>query len=87
MNQKQFNLDELSMDLHSHVPYVVILLQAAQKWKDQHDGTMPQSFKEKDQFKEMLKSMAKDYGQEVNFHEAVKKAFLLYQDSTPPENI
>jgi amyloid beta precursor protein binding protein 1 len=80
-------MDSLDLNIHSHVPYVVILLQAAQKWKDSHSGKMPQNFKEKNEFKEFIKSLAKDYSKELNFEEAIKNAHLFYKDEGLPENV
>ena len=48
---------------------------------------MPQNFKEKNEFKEFIKSMAKDYSKELNFEEAIKNAHLFYKDEGLPENV
>ena len=78
-----FNLSELPLEDHSHVPFVVLLLQAINNWKTDHEGKIPANFKEKGEFKEKyLKSLAMDFGKEVNFEEAMKKAYLLFQETT-----
>ena len=44
MDQATFNLKTLPIEVQVHVPYVVILIQAAEEWKNSHDGKMPLSF-------------------------------------------
>jgi len=56
LNNPKFNLDEMDLNLHSHVPFVVVLLKSAEKWKSAHEGNLPKSFKEKDEFKQFIKS-------------------------------
>jgi hypothetical protein len=36
---------------------VVLLLQATQKWREEHEGKLPSSYKERSAFKELLNSM------------------------------
>ena len=70
---------EIILAKHFHVPYVVVLFKAAEKWKIEHDGLMPKTFDQKKLFKDLLKSMAIDFGKELNFDEAVKKSFMMFQ--------
>lgn len=70
---------------HSHVPYVVVLFKAAEKWKSEHDGQMPKTFPEKKEFKDLIKSMAMDFSKELNFDEGVKKSFLMFQTPDYPD--
>ena len=48
---------------------------------------MPINFKEKNEFKEFIKTLAKDPSKELNFDEAIKNAHLFYKDSGLPENV
>lgn len=74
-----FDLDALELDRHSHVPYPVILLKALDKYRSA-TGSTPSNFKEKQEFKDTyVKGLAKDFGKEINFAEALKNAFLLFQ--------
>lgn len=82
-----FDLEALPIEKHSHVPYVVLLLQAMEAWKKGHDGQRPKSFAEKGQFKELLKSMAKEADKEINFDEAAKNAFFMHQSPGLPDNV
>lgn len=83
----QLYQDELQMDRdetwermdskqHGHVPYPFILLHALQKWK----GTPPSSFAEKQTFQQQIRSMARQYDEELNFQEAVQNAYLAYTE-------
>mmetsp|Transcript_13244 Transcript_13244/g.20687 ORF Transcript_13244/g.20687 Transcript_13244/m.20687 type:complete len:115 (+) Transcript_13244:447-791(+) len=57
-NPKIFDLSAMDSSEHSHVPFVVILVQAADKWKAAHDGQLPQTFAQKKEFKETIDGMA-----------------------------
>lgn len=48
--------DMQTMDKHQHMhtPYVVILYKYLQKWKAEHGNQIPNSYKEKKQFKETI---------------------------------
>ena len=46
---------------------------------------MPKTFDEKKQFKDLVKSMAKDFSKEINFDEAIKKCFLMFQIPDYPD--
>ena len=73
--------------MQGHVPYVVILLQAAETWKKEHDGKMPKTFDEKKKFTEGIKGMAMEYSKQLNFQEAVNNAYKLFQDTELPYNL
>lgn len=75
---KTFDLPNLPLEDHSHVPYVVLLVQAIEQYRAQNDGKEPKSFAEKNSFKDFIKSLAKDYGKELNFKEAITNSFMLF---------
>ena len=54
------NMDEMSKNDYMHVPYVVILYKYLQQWKSNHDGNSPKNYKEKQEFKNLIKS-SKDF--------------------------
>jgi len=62
---------------HSHVPFVIILLQNITKWKEQHNGAMPSTYAEKNAFKDQVIKGATKIGEE-NFVEAHKAAYKAY---------
>ena len=74
-------LDEITDSKeHGHIPYVIILLQALEKWKESYDEA-PTTYDEKEEFRSMVKSMANDYGNELNFQEAHDHAHLAWIES------
>ncbi|KAL2870658.1 NEDD8-activating enzyme E1 regulatory subunit [Aspergillus lucknowensis] len=68
------NLDNLDDHQHGHVPYVLLLLHYLEKWKEAHDGNAPSNYKEKSEFRELVRSNARTnnpQGGEENYDEAV----------------
>lgn len=70
------NLDEMSFKDHSHVPYLVILYKYLQKWILEK-GELPKTYKEKQQFREMIKKGIRREDNDIanseeNFEEAIK---------------
>ena len=39
---------------YMHTPYLVILFKYLEIWRSQHDGNIPQNYKEKREFKDMI---------------------------------
>lgn len=78
-----FDLDKMDEAGHSHVPYFAILTQALQKYrKVKNDpNANPSTKDEKNEFKEIIKSMSKFQGEE-NFNEALSNYYLCNKDKT-----
>lgn len=58
---------------HGHVPYLLILLYYLEKWKQNNGGNAPYTFKDKTQFRDMVRAAARTdnaEGGEENFDEA-----------------
>ncbi|KAK3991386.1 putative NEDD8-activating enzyme E1 regulatory subunit [Cladorrhinum sp. PSN332] len=67
------DIDNLSDFEHGHLPYVVILLHYLEKWKVDHDGKYPSTYKEKTEFRSIVQGAARTSnaeGGEENFDEA-----------------
>ncbi|KAK4193823.1 hypothetical protein QBC35DRAFT_7253 [Podospora australis] len=67
------DIDNLSDFEHGHLPYVVILLHYLEKWKADHNGSYPSSYKEKTEFRRLVQGAARTNnaeGGEENFDEA-----------------
>lgn len=73
-----FDMAPLDSLQHGHVPYVVVLIKALHAWKESHEGKMPSSFAEKDEFKASIKAMARDASKEANFREAIENSFKAF---------
>ena len=63
---------------HAHVPYPLILVKQAQKWKATHNGALPTTFADKQEFQATIKAAARNWDNELNFQEAVANAYLAY---------
>ena len=48
------DLDVLDPVVHKHIPYIVILVKMALEWTNNHGGSLPQTRKEKEEFKVLL---------------------------------
>jgi amyloid beta precursor protein binding protein 1 len=82
-----FDMEPLDSMEHGHVPYVVILIKAFKIWKESHNGELPKSFAEKDEFKATVKSMAKNFSKEINFTEAIENAYKAFGYEAVPFQI
>ena len=73
---------ETSSDVLSHVPYVVILIKCIEEWKASHDGAVPGTFAEKNEFKDLLKKKESDLSlvNAENFAEAYADAYRAWTD-------
>lgn len=71
---------------HGHVPYVLLLLHYLKQWRDSHDGLAPQNYKEKSEFREIVRSGTRTNnpeGGEENFEEAVSAVLKSLNPSQP----
>ena len=71
------NLDTLDDTQHGNVPFLIILSKYLQSWKNSHGGSIPVSYREKREFKEIIKAGIRlnEDGvtiDEENFDEAIK---------------
>lgn len=85
---EEINLEKLDSQEHGHVPYVIVLLKAIEQWRknmkdDSHDR-LPKTMSEKVAFKEVIKSLSKNWNNEMNFHEASENAYLAYATQDIP---
>lgn len=67
------DLDSMDDHQHGHVPYVLLLLHYLEKWRGTHNGNAPSNYKEKTEFREMVRGSARmdtPEGGEENFDEA-----------------
>ncbi|KAH0844321.1 hypothetical protein AYO21_00795 [Fonsecaea monophora] len=79
------DLSSLSDHEHGHIPYILILLHYLRRWKLDHNDQYPSSFKEKTEFRDLVKSGARTNnpeGGEENFDEAC--ASVLKSITPPP---
>ncbi|KIX04329.1 uncharacterized protein Z518_05196 [Rhinocladiella mackenziei CBS 650.93] len=70
---------------HGHIPYILLLLHYLREWKTNHNDTYPSTFKEKTQFRDLVRSGARTdnpEGGEENYDEAC--AAVLKSIAPPP---
>lgn len=82
---KTTNLEAMDGEDHGHVPYVALLLHYLEKWKEEHDGQVPQNYKDKTTFRDIVSKAARTNnpeGGEENFDEAVA---AVLKSLNPPE--
>ncbi|KAH8425021.1 NEDD8-activating enzyme E1 regulatory subunit [Aspergillus melleus] len=68
------SLDSMDDHQHGHVPCLLLLLHYLEQWKQTHDGKVPSNYKEKTEFRELVRSGARTgnpEGGEENYDEAV----------------
>lgn len=72
--EKTKGLDDMGNHEHGHVPYVLLLLHYLESWKATHDGRPPQNYREKTEFRELVRNGARideQGGGEENYDEAI----------------
>lgn len=83
--EKTRNIESMAMDDHGHIPYVAIILHFLEEWKKEHNGEVPQTYKDKTAFRDMVKKATRTdnpEGGEENFEEAVA---AVLKSLNPPE--
>ena len=68
------DLETLSDHEHGHVPYLLLLLHYLEHWKHSHDGKAPSTYKEKTDFRDLVRQGARTgtaEGGEENYDEAI----------------
>ena len=85
---QSINLTILDDKEFAHIPYVIILMQLASKWKKEHQGKTPSNAKEKEEFKNSIKSIARGiWGEELNLMEAYQNSYLINSPRPIPYGI
>ncbi|CAO3609377.1 unnamed protein product [Cunninghamella blakesleeana] len=74
------DLDTLDQTDHAHIPYIIILLIFAEKWKSNHDGKLPQNYTERNQLKAEIRASMRTVDEE-NFEEAIANIWRLSPSS------
>lgn len=71
--EKTKGLEKMDTEEHGHVPYVLLLLHYIEVWKSSHDGKPPQTYKEKNEFKQLVNADARleQAEGEENYEQAV----------------
>lgn len=84
------DIDSLDNTHHANLPYLVILFKYLQKWKAAHEGKPPSNYRQKKEFKELIRGgiRSNEEGvplEEENFDEAIDSVnSVLVPTSIPP---
>eukprot|EP01024_Parvocaulis_polyphysoides_P051864 TRINITY_DN5119_c0_g1_i1.p1 TRINITY_DN5119_c0_g1~~TRINITY_DN5119_c0_g1_i1.p1 ORF type:complete len:420 (-),score=64.39 TRINITY_DN5119_c0_g1_i1:143-1402(-) len=91
---QSFELDKLDNLTHKHIPFAILLILTTLKWKESHDGQLPQNYQEQKQFKQLIEEIRRHEDEngklldEENVDEAIQSAQLVWSRGTGiPENI
>ncbi|EUC35352.1 hypothetical protein COCCADRAFT_35085 [Bipolaris zeicola 26-R-13] len=83
--EKTADLENMKAEDHGHVPWIALLLHYLEKWKKEHGGEVPQTYKEKTEFRASVSQAARTdnpEGGEENFDEAVA---AVLKSLNPPQ--
>ena len=72
--------DKLDNAQHGHVPYPLILWKVAHEWKQSHNGELPCSFQDKQDFRQAIRAKSRNWDNELNFQEASQNAYLAFTE-------
>lgn len=84
------DIDGLDNFEHGHLPYVVILLHYLDQWKATHNGAYPSNYKEKTEFRQLVRDAARTdnpEGGEENFDEAAAAVLKTVTSSSLPSGL
>ncbi|RMY42356.1 hypothetical protein D0865_12031 [Hortaea werneckii] len=84
--EKTAGLEEGSMSANdkAHIPWVCLLLHYLEKWKESHEGRVPENYKEKTEFRSLVRS---GDANEENFDEACAAVLKSLNPPTPPSSV
>ncbi|GAB4817852.1 hypothetical protein N2152v2_004898 [Parachlorella kessleri] len=85
-----FDLEHAEEHVHSHIPYAVLLVRAAQLWRGEHDS-LPKTVAQRNDFKGLLKAWQRHFDgvplDEENFSEAVANAHKVWSPPSIPSEL
>ncbi|KAF2032706.1 NEDD8-activating enzyme E1 regulatory subunit [Setomelanomma holmii] len=87
---KTANIDSMSAEDHGHIPYVALLLHYLEEWKKDHNGKIPETYKEKTEFRSVVTQAARTNnpeGGEENFDEAVAAVLKSLNPPQPSSDV
>lgn len=86
------HMDAMNKKDHSHTPWLVIIYKFLQEWKNQHNGSPPQNYKEKNQLKQMIREGMRQNEEgitedEENFDEAIRSVNMALVPTRIPSEV
>jgi len=84
--EKTQNLQDMDAEQHGHVPYVLLLFHHLEEWKHRNGGKVPDNYKEKAAFRDLVKQGMRTNnaeGGEENHEEAVAAVLKSLNPAVP----
>jgi amyloid beta precursor protein binding protein 1 len=84
--EKTADMNGMAPEDHGHIPYLALLLHFLEDWKQQHDGKVPDNYKDKTEFRSIVAKATRTNnpeGGEENFEEAVAAVLKSLNQPTP----
>ena len=78
-------MDSMSAHDKGHIPYIALLLHYLAAWQEKHDGKVPESYKEKQEFRDQY--VRKGSADEENFDEACAAVLKALNPPVPSSTI
>ena len=78
------NMDKMNGEEFAHIPYVCLLLHYLEEWKKTHEGKLPESYKDKTAFRDLVRSGS---ASEENFDEACAAVLKSLNPPTIPSAV
>ena len=88
--QQTERLQQMDDDDHGHVPYLLLLLHYLQKWRAEHDGQPPTTYKEKTSFRDLVRSGSRTSSSgdpDENYEEAASAVLKTINPSIPSSSV
>ncbi|GAB7362686.1 hypothetical protein MBLNU230_g2995t1 [Neophaeotheca triangularis] len=82
--EKTTTMSMMKPEDKAHIPYVCLLLHYLEEWKITHDGNIPDSYKEKIAFRDLVRGGSPD---EENFDEACAAVLKALNPPTPSSTV
>jgi amyloid beta precursor protein binding protein 1 len=84
---EQQDYSKMDAKTHSHTPYLVILIKALKEYRSKHNGNLPSTRDEKEEFKNLIVDSSLNFLDEENFQEAHSKYFQAIQQPEIPQTV
>jgi amyloid beta precursor protein binding protein 1 len=88
--KKTKDLQNLDHHEHGHVPYLLLLLYYLGEWEKRHEGKLPSTYREKNEFKKLIdEGMRRDNpeGGEENYEQAIGAVLKNLNDPVPNSSV
>jgi len=88
INERYSDLSALTSTQYAHVPFVVLLLKAAQQWSSANLGAVPTTYAQKKEIREIIESFRrKDVQADQNIDEALNAVNTAFSKPSPHKSL